>query len=156
MTEQVSGVRDLSREDLAVCQEIYRRAALESDPHAYSSKQREVWASFADEEGFADFMMGDGGLVVEKDGAVCGFSSYEENGYIRCLYVSPDFQRSGVGGTLLSIMLNRLAGSPRIWTIASLFSRGLFARHGFTLTETEHKVHRGVAFERYIMDLTSR
>ncbi|MGE9289775.1 MAG: N-acetyltransferase family protein [Puniceicoccales bacterium] len=146
--------RELTVEDLPACRLIYRRAAWESDPAGYSVEQRRVWASFADAEGFGEFLIADGGFVAEWNDEIAGFCSYENNGYIRSLYVNPNFQRCGVGGVLLTEMLKCLTGASRIWTVASLFSRGLFARHGFVLTEVENKVHGGVSFERYIMDLS--
>lgn len=154
MTAQ--SIRPLAVDDVPLCRDIYRRAARESDPHGgYSPRQREVWAQFADEEGFADFIREEEGWVFEEAGRICAFCSYEHNGYIRTLYVAPDYQRRGIGGALLEFSLRRLTGAPRIWSIASLFSRGLFARFGFELVETEEKEYQGVVFLRYIMEFRS-
>ena len=111
-----------------------------------------VWASFAVDEGFSDFVLKDEGWGFFSENVLCAFCSHEHNGYIRSLYVAPEYQRTGLGSRLLDHSLSRLRDPERIWSIASIFSRNLFALFGFVLVEVEEKSYQGVTFSRYIME----
>ncbi|MGR9087773.1 MAG: GNAT family N-acetyltransferase [Gammaproteobacteria bacterium] len=92
-------------------------------------------------------------LVAEKDGAMVGFLSFEENGHIALLYTLPGAARRGVASTLYREAEKHLLtkGVTIIFTEASLVAAPFFTRHGFQLVEVQNVERRGIRFLRYAM-----
>jgi len=92
-------------------------------------------------------------LVAEDHARLAGFISYEPNGHIEFLYVSPAHARRGVASALYrhveSALLSR--GVEELFTEASLAARPFFEHQGFRIAEEQTVYRRGVSFRRYAM-----
>lgn len=92
-------------------------------------------------------------LVAEVNLQLAGFVSYEQNGHIDLLYVSPEHARRGVASMLYrQAEVALIAGEvAEIFTEASLVARPFFERCGFRVAEEQCVQRRGLAFHRYGM-----
>ncbi len=92
-------------------------------------------------------------LVAEVNLQLAGFVSYEQNGHIVLLYVSPEHARRGVASALYRQAEAALiaGGVAEIFTEASLVARPFFERCGFRVAEEQCVQRRGSTFRRYGM-----
>ncbi|MEM1269331.1 MAG: GNAT family N-acetyltransferase [Bacteroidota bacterium] len=146
-------IRPASEADVPAMRAIYRRAVKQLGPVAYTPEQVETWASFADSPVFTRRLAPLATtLVAEKAGRVAGYASVRDN-RVSALYVDPDFSRQGLATALLERLLATFPQRP-LQTEASHFSRSVFERQGFELTEIDEVTRAGgVTFNRFIMSL---
>jgi putative acetyltransferase len=92
-------------------------------------------------------------LIAVAENECLGFGSLQSQGRISALFVAPGYGRQGIASQLLAHLLAeaRSRGFEVVAAEASEFSRSLFGKYGFSVTEVEHTRFRGVAFTRYAM-----
>nr|WP_298722107.1 GNAT family N-acetyltransferase [uncultured Steroidobacter sp.] len=92
-------------------------------------------------------------LVAEVDNELAGFISYEQNGHIDLLYVSPKHARRGIASELYNQAEAdlKVGGVVEMFTEASMVARPFFERCGFHVIEEQCIERRGVTFRRYGM-----
>lgn len=120
----------------------------------YNEEQRNAWAPRPPDLRAWRKRLGALQTVVAVEGAeVAGFMSYEQNGHLDFLYVSPQWARMGVTSLLYGHVERALvsAGVSELFTEASLVARPFFARFGFLVTEKQNASLNGSSFQRYAM-----
>jgi putative acetyltransferase len=120
----------------------------------YDATQLAAWAPRpADLNSWAVRLAGLRTLLAEVNMNVAGFISYERNGHIDLLYVSPLHSRQGIAPALYRDAEAALysEGISDFVTEASKTARPFFERHGFRVTEEQNVELCGVAFQRYVM-----
>ncbi|WP_292976689.1 GNAT family N-acetyltransferase [Nitrosomonas sp.] len=120
----------------------------------YDSKQRTAWAPQPpDLDYWHERLTSLHTLVAEIESQAAGFISYELNGHIDLLFISPGFVRLGIATALYSRAESILikAGVTNIFTEASLSARAFFGRQGFHVTEEQSVSVRGALFRRFAM-----
>lgn len=150
-------IRHYHGEDVTHLAELYLAAIRHHGHQYYTPEQVAAWSGFADNhEGFERWVEAATTFVAVAENNLCiGFGGLEEPGRISSLYVAPDFQRHGVGSSLIQQLFAE-ANTRAIKTLtteASEFSRPLFAKFGFTLKKLEFTEFRGVRFSRYVMQV---
>jgi ribosomal-protein-alanine N-acetyltransferase len=94
----------------------------------------------------------DSTLVAEADGRLLGWGAREDfNQFISDLWVTPDAQGRGVGGSLLTALVEeiRAAGYPQVEleTLASHAQAvGFYLRHGFTVAWRREKFSQTLGY----------
>lgn len=142
--------------DIPALATVYRDSVKAIAPQRYSPEQVEAWAYFpSDTEAFNDFIFHPTTFVAELDGMIVGFSGVEENGHIASLYVHSNYNRQGIGSRLLETVIEyaQLHQISRLYTEASEFSRALFEKFGFQVSQTENIIREGVWFHRYLLEI---
>lgn len=92
-------------------------------------------------------------IVAESAGALAGFASYTDDGYLDFLFTHPAFARRGVATSLYRRVEVALlgVGAPTVTTHASLAARPFFDRHGFQVDDEEWVECRGIYLRRFAM-----
>lgn len=92
-------------------------------------------------------------VVAELSGKITGFADLESNGHLDRFYVHADYQRQGIGQSLLSEIEQeaRRLNLSQIFTEASITARPFFERHGFVLVARQEVHRRGETFINYRM-----
>ncbi|WP_234981597.1 GNAT family N-acetyltransferase [Fontimonas thermophila] len=92
-------------------------------------------------------------FVAVQGTEVAGFISYETNGHIELLYVTPSYARRGVASLLYCHAERALlsAGVTELCTEASLVAKPVFERFRFVVTEEQEISLRGALFRRFAM-----
>ncbi len=158
--------RPASADDVPALAALYRDAAQSLGPRVYGAEQVAAWASFADDHaGFRKYVLDADTWVCERVGArvgerladpailgFCGVSLHDDGpSEVHSLYVAPLSTRQGIGTDMLARTLRRAeaAGARRFAAWVTPFSRPVFLRAGFVLTQTVLSPFAGTLFERY-------
>ena len=91
-------------------------------------------------------------VVANAGTQLAGFLSYQSDGYIEFLYVSPGFERNGVASRLYQCVeeiLTKTAGAA--YTEASLTAEPFFRSQGFHATRFEEIKIRSTILQRWVM-----
>ncbi|GJL53777.1 MAG: putative N-acetyltransferase YafP [Nitrospirales bacterium] len=141
--------------DSVVLGDIYRTAILTAGQEYYSDEQVTAWASYPDDKDeFARWVQEASTVVAiaEHLGPV-GFGGLEKTGRIASLFVRPEYMRQGVASALLKRLMSEAEsqGMRELTTQASEFSKPLFEKFGFEVTNIERTTFKNVDFTRYVM-----
>ncbi|WP_395146516.1 GNAT family N-acetyltransferase [Moraxella atlantae] len=108
------------------------------DPNIYTEKQKNAWCSTTpDKDKWHKRLKDNITWVALKDDKVVGFLELEDNGYINCLFVHPEFQANGIASKLYESMLLwvQKKNLKVIETDASEVAMPIFKKWGFNITE---------------------
>ncbi len=147
-------IRALAADDVGAIMACYRASIHGLAAPYYSAEQLAAWAPATPDRARWEMRLDQlRTFVAEVDGAMAGFISFADEGYLDFLFTHPDCARRGVATALYEKMETRLRaiGTPEITTHASLAARPFFDRHGFAVTEEEMADCRGVALRRFAM-----
>lgn len=150
-------IRPYRESDLEAVAEVFTSAVHGLACEDYDAIQLAAWAPRAPDLNHWAVRLADlRTRVAEVDMGLAGFISYEQNGHIDLLYVSPLHSRRGIASALYdeAEAVLRSEGISELFTEASKTARPFFERHGFSVTEEQNIEIRGVAFRRYGMRKT--
>lgn len=141
--------------DGGITRTIFMQAVTLTAANDYTARQIDAWAAPEDRplgEWNRDRLEANT-LVAVVGGMVMGFTDIRETGYIDMLFVSPRFERRGIGSTLLAEAEHRarIAEAPLLFSNVSITARPFFEAHGFVTTATQHPIVRGVPLKNYRM-----
>lgn len=144
--------------DVPALAALYRATALALGPQVYTPEQVQAWARSTDDaQRFARYILeARTWIAPDRDGSplgFCGVSVHGDRGEVHSLYVRADATRRGLGTALLAHALQaaRGDGAQRFEAWATPFSRPVFERAGFALSDVVTEPYQGVLFERYRM-----
>ena len=88
-----------------------------------------------------------------NDNAV-GFIELDYNGHIDCHYVSPEYNRQGIGGELLRhvIQISEELNMDKIFVEASHGAKGLYLKNGFMEICLNKVLRNGVIIDHWILE----
>ncbi len=147
-------IRAYRESDLAAVTKLFTSSVHGLACEDYDAIQLSAWAPRApDLNQWATRLAGLRTYVAEVDMRLAGFISYERNGHIDLLFVSPRHARRGVASALYDEAETHLRseGVSEVFTEASKTARPFFERHGFKVTEKQNIERHGVALRRYTM-----
>jgi putative acetyltransferase len=151
----VMPLRHATPADVPALAAIYTESARVLAASFYTAEQVHVWSSWPDDlTEFSRRLAEGSALVSVVAGEIAAFGQLHPLDYIALLYTAPRYARQGHASAICEALeaQARKAGIRRIHTTASLLSRPLFLKQGFTLFEVEQTVFHGVPFERYKME----
>lgn len=141
--------------DLEQVIRVYRAAIHTLAGSFYSQEQLEAWApTHQNASRWQERMAQVRTIVMEHDGVIAGFVSYDLRGHLDLLFTDPVFARRGVATQLCRAVETELcaAGAARIFTEASLAAREFFERRGFKMIAEEMAECRGQYLRRFAME----
>src|SRR5258708_32440760 len=127
-------IRDYQDSDCEALADIFSRAVHQIARRDYSPAQIAAWApQTRDMAEFAARRSSKPTFVAQYKGRIAGFTDLDGEGHIDMFYVSPDFQRRGVGTAMRRFVTERAqtARCKRIYGEGSITARPVFERHGF-------------------------
>jgi putative acetyltransferase len=92
--------------------------------------------------------------VAEESNKIIGFGELEANGHIDCFYCHKDFQRKGIGTSILE-QIESKARSLRIkklFTEASITAKPFFESKNFIVVRKQEVEFRGQKFINFVME----
>lgn len=147
-------IRPCTATDLEAVVQVFTDAVHVLAAHDYDEAQRAAWAPKPpDLDAWTKRIQGLQTLVAVEDHRVVGFISYNANGHIDLLHVSPSHARRGLASALYKHAETALmsSGVTVLFTEASLVARPFFARVGFVVDAEQVVSRRGSSFRRFIM-----
>jgi putative acetyltransferase len=148
-------IRDYQDADCTALADIFTRAVRQIARRDYSPAQIAAWAPDAhDLDKFAALRSTKPTFVAEYKGQVAGFTDLDGEGHIDMFYVSPDFQRRGVGSAMLRFVTARAQTErcKRLYGEVSITARPVFERHGFRVLAYQTVETNGQALGNYRME----
>jgi putative acetyltransferase len=148
-------IRDYHASDCPALADIFTRAVRQIAKRDYSPAQIAAWAPESrDMTEFAARRGGKPTFVAEYDGKVAGFTDLDGEGHIDMFYVSPDFQRRGVGSAMLRFVTTRALTEryKRLHGEVSITARPVFERHGFKVLAYQTVETNGQSLGNYRME----
>jgi ribosomal protein S18 acetylase RimI-like enzyme len=94
-------------------------------------------------------------IIAEIEGQMAGFCSWESNGYVDFLYVSPDHQRMGVASTLYAEAERSILSDPaikRLHAQVSITAQPFFLSRGYKVVKHQRVHVRGVDLSNAVME----
>jgi putative acetyltransferase len=153
-TDEVK-LRRYAADDALALLALFRDTIRRINSRDYDETQVAAWASDEiDPNAWRTRFEGRFAVVAEIDGDVAGFAELEHDGHIDRFYVSADYQRQGVGRSMISAFIGdaERLGIARLFAEVSITARPFFESQGFVVLETQTVVVRGVKFLNYSME----
>jgi putative acetyltransferase len=147
-------MRPYDRLDLKRVATVFTESVHHLTGSRYTAQQRAVWAPIPpDLKYWRSRMRALQTLIAEVDAQCAGFISYQPNGYVELMYVSPEFERTGVATHLYRSVEERFirGGIAEVYTEASLIAEPFFKAQGFHATRFEEIRVREVPLQRWVM-----
>ena len=122
----------------------------------YSAEQLEAWAplSSLDAKGWIEKWNRINPFVAVFKGQVVGFAELEENGHIDCFYCHQDYQRCGVGSTLMQAVFDEAKKHDlaKLYAEVSMTAQPFFESKGFIVTRKRTFERSGVVLSNFAME----
>jgi putative acetyltransferase len=142
-------IRPATEADVDCILELHVRSIREICSRDYTPEQIEAWVGPKRPEHYLDSIRGKRLVVAEVDGRLAGFGDFDgTKNEIRLVYVSPDFQRQGVGRAIFLWIRDemRARGFAKAWLDASLTSLEYYKAMGCVSGATQlHTFRPGVS-----------
>jgi putative acetyltransferase len=148
-------VRPYSSPDLDQVMSVYHDAVHVLAAPFYSQPQLAAWApADSNPDRWRERLSRVQTIVMDADGIIAGFASYEMSGHLDLLFTRPEFARRGVARQLYAATERALteADTGKVFTEASLAARAFFESQGFKVLQEETVDCCGVELKRYAMD----
>jgi putative acetyltransferase len=155
LTQQLS-IRPYTPADSAATWQVFYDAIHGTASRDYTLPQVQAWApERTNLDGWHQVRSAAHTLVACLDETVVGFSDVTDDGEVDMLFVHPDAGGRGVARVLLTQVLRHAvaAGHRRLVTHASLTSRPVFERFGFTVDAAQVVYKRGQELRNFDMSL---
>jgi putative acetyltransferase len=133
---------------------VYRAAIHTLAAPFYTAEELAAWApQHMDADSWRQRLVTVRALVVEEDGIVAGFLTYDLTGHIDMLFIHPRFARQGLATRLYldAEAELRRASASTVFTEASLAARPFFEHHNFQVDAEEFSECRGQKLRRFRM-----
>ena len=149
-------IRKFEAGDAVACADLFYRAVREGAAAKYSADQRRAWVPERPDAAEFAAKLGAQRCFVADDGAIQGFMSLTDEGYLDMAYVDPAQRGTRLAGQLHAAVLNQAHNLRlrRLTTHASLLARPFFARHGWEVEAPEEIERNGVVIPRFRMFLS--
>ncbi|TWU17889.1 GNAT family N-acetyltransferase [Allorhodopirellula heiligendammensis] len=141
------------------CHQLFYDTVRRVNCRDYSTVQVDAWAgAVLDAETWVRRFDGNSAYVVERDGAIVGFTDMTPDGYLDRLFVSADHQRQGIATMLLRAIKSAAKNDSltRIHTQASITAKPFFLSRGFKIVAEQTVECLGVELTNFVMELTLR
>jgi putative acetyltransferase len=133
--------------------------AVRLGPSPYTEAQRRAWVPEPrGGAGWIDRLAPQHIAIAETDGAIAGFMSLAERGYVDLAFIRPAHRGSGLFAALYQRIEDkaRQRGEARLSVHASLAARPAFLRQGFVVTAEEEVESHGERLARFTMEKALR
>jgi putative acetyltransferase len=153
MAESVT-TREAKLSDLSELQSLFVKTIRKIAIRDYSPAQIEAWvAGVRNQQRWENAIQDQYFLVATLKSTIVGFGSLTEDAYLDFLYVHKDYQRKGVAKTLYQALEEEAIrnGHHQITTDASKTAQGFFAARGFSVTQENQKLIKGIEIINYRM-----
>jgi len=146
--------REAKLSDLSELQSLFVETIRKIAIQDYSPAQIEAWvAGVRNQQRWENAIQDQYFLVATLKSTIVGFGSLTEDAYLDFLYVHKDYQRKGVARALYQALEEEAIrnGHHQITTDASKTARGFFAARGFSVTQENQKLIKGIEIINYRM-----
>lgn len=141
--------------DLNEMQRLYVETIRTVCSKDYNQEQIDVWtASVQNQERWNAILKDQIVIIAEKNNKITGFGTLRDNDYIDLFYIHKDFQRVGIGNSILSqIEVQAKKSRNNILTSdVSITAKSFFEKMGFTVIKEQKNGRGDVMLTNYKME----
>ena len=149
-------IRTYQPADLESVMTCFNNSVREIGSRYYTARQIDAWAAASSDVPAWRKRLDTGGVfLAEINGNLAGFVRVKESGCLDLLFVSPQFERKGIGRMLLQTACSwaKENGAEKLWSDVSLAARPLFESMGFEVIAEQIVERRGEQLQNYRMVL---
>jgi putative acetyltransferase len=156
MTSKKIIIREYWPEDVQDLVKIFYNTVHKINIRDYSEEQVNVWApetSLAIKKWVEKFERTQP-FVAIIDNTIVGFVEFESDGHIDCFYCHHEWMGYGVGSALMNTVDEKARQQKiqRIYADVSITARPFFEKRGFTVTQEQTILVRGVQLTNFKME----
>ncbi|HDN27990.1 MAG TPA: GNAT family N-acetyltransferase [Thioploca sp.] len=147
-------IRDYKPSDIEEISSLYYNTVHLVNAKDYSESQINAWAPSIYEKSFwARHFKKYRVFVAETDGMIIGFAEFELTGHIDCFYVHHNWQRKGIGTSLIKRIEVAAQNKhvEQLFADVSITAKPFFKRQGFTAVREQMIMYRSQNFEQFYM-----
>lgn len=148
-------IRTYRKRDIPMISRLYYDTIHRINCTDYTREQIQAWAPTVPsddfwQERFNRYVV----YVAEQASRIVGFTELESTGHIDCFFVHHQWQRRGVGTSLM----NRVEATaerrcvPRLFAEVSVTAKPFFLGRGFHVVRKKSAMRGGVALDQYVME----
>lgn len=134
--------------------ELFYQAVHNIDTQIYNAQQKQAWAPYPiNYQKWQQRLIATQPTLLFKGQTLIGFIEFDNQGYIDCLYISPQHQQQGYATLLIKHILD-IAMHKQIKQVsvdASIIAKPMFEKLGFTVQSENQQVRSGVTLKNYSM-----
>ena len=147
-------IRPYTKADKAACGNLFYNSVHTVCAKDYTKEQLDIWAPEVSKSGNFPRPLEDNFCFVALiDHQIVGFADITKEGYLDRFFVHKDFQKQGVGKTLLKAIEDQAShlGLKQIVLEASITARPFFEKAGYKVTLNQQKEIKGVLIKNFKM-----
>ena len=147
-------IRDYQASDYIQVSELFYQTIHAVNRMDYTPEELQAWAPVIDHQRWKVRLKKTKPIIAEKQGIVVGFAELEADGHIDCFYVHKDYQRQGVGKSLIHEIFNRAnrLEIQRLFSEVSITAKPFFEAQGFRVIRPNLVHKNGLTLKNYIME----
>jgi putative acetyltransferase len=155
MTEKIT-IRKYKPEDARALVDIYFYTIHKVNIQDYTEEQVKAWApvSSLELDGWQKKWTKLPPMVALQGAKIVGFTEFASNGHIDCFYVHHEFQRKGIGDTLINAIEQAALDNNvhKIYAEVSITAKPFFIKKGFKTVKEQVVIIRGFGLTNYVME----
>ncbi|MGY0393100.1 GNAT family N-acetyltransferase [Bizionia sp. KMM 8389] len=147
-------IRTAVLEDIPEITALFRNTITHVNAKDYTENQITIWASAADKEKKWKARISKNYFIVaEENNTIVGFAYLTQGNYLDGLFVHKDFQRQGIGASLLRVIESQviMSGFKEIKSDVSITALPFFDAYYYEVEKKRLKPLKGETFENYII-----
>ena len=156
MTSKKIIIREFRTEDVQDLVKIYYNTIHKVNIRDYTQEQVNVWApeTCLEIKNWAEKFEKTRPFVAIIDNRIVGFVEFESDGHIDCFYCHHEWIGYGVGSALMNAIYEKARQQKiqRIYVAVSITARPFFEKQGFTVTQEQTVLVKGVGLTNFKME----
>lgn len=147
-------IRDYQASDSIQIAELFYQTIHTVNRIDYTPEELQAWAPAIEQQRWKARLQRTKPIIAEKQGIIMGFAELEDNGHIDCFYVHKDYQRQGVGKSLMNEIFDRAIKFKikRLFSEVSITAKPFFETQGFYVVRPNLVPKNGLTLKNYIME----
>ncbi len=147
-------IRDYQTPDYIQIYELFYQTIHTVNRMDYTPEELQAWAPAIDHQRWKVRLQKTKPIIAEQQGIIVGFAELDADGHIDCFYVHKDYQRQGVGKSLMNEIFNRAnrLEIKRLFSEVSITAKLFFETQGFHVVRPNLVPINELTLKNYIME----
>lgn len=147
-------VRAYDPDDARILADIFYDTIHIVNTRDYTLEQINAWAPDKNYNFWQDKLAITKPFIATIDNVIVGFADFETSGHIDCFYCHHDWQRKGIGKTLIAA-IEKNANTKKInhtYAEVSISAKPFFNKMGFTSIKEQEVMVKGISLKNFLME----
>jgi putative acetyltransferase len=149
-------IKKATKKDIPVLKKLFTETVLEVNRKDYSEEQTKDWASCGTElSKWENRLIQFNHYIYLKGTETVGFVAFNQQGFINSMFVSKDYQRSGIAQSLMNFTLQECKKNQviKLTSEVSITAKPFFEKNGFVVIQKQNAKANQLTLVNYLMQL---